>query len=94
MSHRILIIQCFSELLRGIVVEFAPNWLRNAFNEHAQRSHEVPLRYLHTEALRTRDEFLMAIYREKNSSWVRSFIDYQQARTLMSGLVLLLIANA
>lgn len=89
-----LVIPLFSGLLRAIVIEYAPNWLINAFSEHSARPHEVSLHYLHTEALRTRDEFLMAIYREKNPSFVRKFSNHQQAGTLMCGLALLLIADA
>ena len=89
-----LIIPFFSGLLRVIVIQYAPSWLIHAFSEHTARPHEVSLHYRHTEALRTRDEFLMAIYREKNPSWVRRFSDHQQAGTLMCGLALLLIADA
>ncbi|MNR36995.1 hypothetical protein D3C85_1549750 [compost metagenome] len=35
----------------------------------------------------------MAIYREKNSIWIRSLNDQRQAATLMIGLLLLIIAN-
>ena len=89
-----LIIPVISGLLRAIVIEYAPNWLLGGFSEHAARPHEVSLHYLHTEALRTRDEFLMAIYREKKPSWMRRFTDQQQASTLMCGLALLMVADA
>lgn len=89
-----LIIPFFSGLIRVIVIQFSPGWLINAFSAHAARPHEVSLHYLHTEALRTQDEFLMAIYREKNPSWVRRFSDHQQAGTLICGLAFLLIADA
>lgn len=89
-----LIIPIVSGLLTAIIIEYSPNWLINAFNERSQRPHEVSLHYLHTEALRTQNEFLMAIYRDKNSSWIRRFSDHQQANTLMCGLALLLVADA
>lgn len=89
-----LIIPFFSDLLRVTVIQYSPRWLTNAFSEHAARPHEVSFHYLHTEALRTRDEFLMAIYREKNPTWIRKFCDHRQPGTLMCGLALLLTADA
>ncbi|WP_422422179.1 hypothetical protein [Pseudomonas sp. GZD-222] len=88
-----LIIPLCSGFLRAIIIEFAPNFLINAFSERSAERGEVSLHYLHTEALRTGDEFLMAIYREKNAGWLRKLIDQQQAGTLIVGLVMLIIAD-
>ncbi len=65
----------------------------NAFREHPARRDEISLHYLHTEALKTKDEFLMAIYREQQLSANRKFAGHRQIGTLICGLVLLTIAD-
>lgn len=88
-----LIIPFFSGLLKATIIQFTPNFLFNAFTERSAELNEVSLCYLHTEALRTGDDFLMAIYREKNSIWIRKLFDQQQAGTLLTGLVLLIVTD-
>jgi len=88
-----LIIPSISGLLRAIIIEISPNFLFNAFRERSIEPSEVSLDYLHTEALRTGDDFLMAIYREKHSIWIRKLIEQQQAGTLIIGVVLLMITD-
>ncbi|MDX9669552.1 MULTISPECIES: hypothetical protein [unclassified Pseudomonas] len=88
-----LIIPMVSGLLKAVVMEFAPNFLFSAFRERGAEPDEVSLHYLHTEALRTNDDFLMTIYREKSSIWNRKLRDQQQAATLLIGLMLLTIAD-
>ena len=87
------VIPLFSEFLKALIIEISPAFLLNAFRECDVGPGEVSLNYLHTEALRTSDDFLMAIYREKNSIWIRKLNDQQQAATLLIGLVLLTIAD-
>ena len=88
-----LIIPTVSGLLRVIIIEYAPGFLINAYSGHAPHRDEVSLHYLHSEALRTRDELLMAIYREERPSRIRRFADHRQCGTLICGLVLLVIAD-
>jgi hypothetical protein len=88
-----LVIPSVSGLLKAIIIQIAPNFLFNVFRERGVEPDEVPLYYLHAEALRTGDDFLMGIYREKNAIWIRKLIDQQQAGTLLIGLMLLTITN-
>ncbi|UPT38506.1 hypothetical protein [Pseudomonas amygdali] len=88
-----LIIPTISGILKTTIIECAPNFLINAFGEHSARRNEISLHYLHTEALKTKDEFLMTIYREQQPSAIRKSAEHRQAGTLISGLVLLMIAD-
>lgn len=87
------VIPLFSEFLKALIIEISPAFLLNAFRERDVGPGEVSLHYLHTEALRTSDDFLMAIYREKNSIWIRKLNDQRQATSLLIGLVLLTISD-
>jgi len=87
------VIPLLSGLLKAIIIQISPNFLFSAFRERGAEPGEVSLHYLHTEALRTSDDFLMAIYREKNSLWIRRLNDQQQASTLIIGLLLLITTN-
>lgn len=87
------VIPVFSEFLKAIIIEISPTFLLNAFRERDVGPSEVSLNYLHTEALRTSDDFLMAIYREKNSIWIRRLNDQRKATTLLIGLVLLTVSD-
>lgn len=88
-----LIIPLVSGLLTVIINEFAPNFLINAFSERSAEPNEVSLHYLHSEALRTSDDFLMAIYQEKYAIWIRKLNDQRQATSLLIGLMLLTISD-
>lgn len=88
-----LIIPTISGILKTTIIECAPNFLINTFGEHSARRDEISLHYLHTEALKTKDEFLMAIYREQQPSAIRKSAEHRQSGTLISGLVLLMIAD-
>lgn len=82
-----------SGLLKTIIINISPNFLFSALKVREAGPDEVSLHYLHTEALRTRDDFLMAIYREKNAIWTRKLNDQRQATTLLIGLLLLTISD-
>lgn len=87
------LIPLFHELLRKLIFDISPDFLLNTFSERDTGPSEVSIDYLHTEALRTSDDFLMAIYRETNSLWIRRVNDQQQASTLIIGLLLLITIN-
>ncbi|WP_095113016.1 hypothetical protein [Pseudomonas sp. Irchel 3H7] len=87
------VIPQFSEFMRKFIIEISPAFLLDAFRKRGAESGEVSLHYLHTEALRTSDDFLMAIYQEKNSIWIRKLNDQRQATTLLIGLVLLTVSD-
>ncbi|NTZ96992.1 hypothetical protein FCH79_17085 [Pseudomonas koreensis] len=87
------VIPLFYQLLRKFIFDISPDLLFKAFSERDAGPSEVSVHYLHTEALRTSDDFLMAIYREKSSLWIRRLNDQQQASTLIIGLLLLITTN-
>lgn len=87
------VIPQFSDFMRKFIIEISPAFLLDAFRKRGAESGEVSLHYLHTEALRTSDDFLMAIYQEKNSIWIRKLNDQRQATTLLIGLVLLTVSD-
>ncbi|PWK45893.1 MULTISPECIES: hypothetical protein [unclassified Pseudomonas] len=87
------VIPLFYELLRKFIFEFSPDFLLSAFSEPDAGPSQVSIGYLHTEALRTSDDFLMAIYREKKALWIRRLNDQRQASTLIIGLLLLTTTN-
>lgn len=87
------VIPLLYQLLRKLIFDISPDLLLNSFSERDAGPSEVSIHYVHTEALRTSDDFLMAIYREKNSLWIRRLNDQQQASTLIIGLLLLITTN-
>lgn len=83
---------CF-EFLRKLIFDITPDYILNSFTDRDAGRNEVSIEYLHTEALRTSDDFLMEIYREKNALWIRRLNDQRQATTLIIGLLLLVTTN-
>jgi len=88
-----LIIPQLSDFLRKFIIEISPAFLFNVLKERGAEPNEVSLDYLHTEALRTSDDFLMSLYQEKRSVWLRKLSDRRQTATLLIGLMMLTIAD-
>ncbi|MFJ3008304.1 hypothetical protein [Pseudomonas fluorescens] len=87
------VIPLYFEFLRKLIFDITPNFILNSVTDRDAGRSEVSIEYLHTEALRTSDDFLMAIYREKNALWIRRLNDQRQASTVIIGLLLLVTTN-